>query len=78
MTSPVRVALIGVGGMARHHIRQLLKMQSTTRIVALCEPSDAMALEASRVLVEAGMPPPPNQPDWQKLIADRSHLEELF
>ena len=70
MTSPVRVALIGVGGMARHHIRQLLKMQSTTRIVALCEPSDAMALEASRVFVEAGISPPPNQPDWQKLIAE--------
>ena len=53
MTLPVRVALIGVGGMARHHIRQMLtpalaggarERQSTTRIVALCEPSEAMAL----------------------------------
>ena len=49
MTSPVRVALIGVGGMARYHIGQMLKMQSTTRIVALCEPSEAMALEAALV-----------------------------
>ena len=55
MTSPVRVGLIGVGGMARYHIRQLLKMQSTTRIVALCEPSEAMALEAAKVFVEVGV-----------------------
>src|SRR5919106_4794624 len=70
MTFPVRVALIGAGRMARYHIRQMLKMQSTTRIVALCEPSEAMALEAAKVFVDAGLPPPPNQPDWQKLIAE--------
>ncbi len=70
MTSPVRVALIGVGGMARYHISQLLKMQSTTRIVALCEPSEVMAIEAAKIFVEAGLPPPPNRPDWQKFIAE--------
>ena len=70
MNSPIRVALIGVGGMARYHISQLLKMQSTTRIVALCEPSEAMALEAAKVFLEAGVPPPPNQPDWQRLISE--------
>jgi predicted dehydrogenase len=70
MTSPVRVGLIGAGGIARYHIRQMLKMQAATRIVALCEPSEARALEAANVFVEAGLPPPPNQPDWQKLIAE--------
>ena len=79
MTSPVRVALIGTGGMARHHLRQMLtpalagvarEMPSTTRIVALCEPSEAMAFEASKIFVEAGLPPPPNQPDWQTMIAE--------
>jgi len=79
MTSPVRVALIGVGNMARHHIRQMLKMQSTTRILALCEPSEAMAREAANVFVEAGLPPPPNQPDWQKLIAEYgAELDAVF
>ena len=79
MTSPVRAALIGVGGMARYHIRQILKMQSTTRIVALCEPSEAMALEAAKVFVDAGLPPPPNQPDWQKLIAEYgAELDAVF
>ena len=70
MTSPIRVALIGTGGMARHHIRQMLKMQSTTRIVALCEPSEAMARQAAQIFVDAGQPPPPNHPNWQQLIAE--------
>lgn len=79
MTSPVRVALIGAGGMARHHIRQMLKMQAATCIVALCEPSEAMALEAAKVFVEAGLPPPPNQPDWQTLIAEYgAELDAVF
>jgi predicted dehydrogenase len=79
MTSPVRVALIGAGGMARHHIRQMLRMQSTTRIVALCEPSEAMALETAKLFVEAGLPPPPNQPDWQKLVAEyAAGLDAVF
>src|SRR6476660_1198248 len=79
MTSPVRVALIGAGGIARYHIRQMLtlalagsarELQSTIRVVALCEPSEARALEAANVFVEAGLLPPPNQPDWQRLIAE--------
>lgn len=79
MTSPVRVALIGVGNMARHHIRQMLKMQTTTRILALCEPSEAMAREAANVFVEAGLQPPPNQPDWRTLIAEYgAELDAVF
>ena len=79
MTSPVRVALFGAGIMARHHIRQILKMQSTTRIVALCEPSEAVALEAAKVFADAGVLPPPNQPDWQKLIAEYGpELDAVF
>ena len=79
MNSPVRVALFGAGIMARHHIRQILKMQSTTRIVALCEPSEAVALEAAKVFADAGVLPPPNQPDWQKLIAEYGpELDAVF
>ena len=79
MTEPIRVGLIGVGGMARYHISQLLKMQSTTRIVALCEPSEAMALEAAKIFVAAGLPPPPNQPDWGKFITEYgSELDAVF
>ena len=56
--------------MGRNHIRQMLKMQSSIRIVALCEPYEATALEAANLFVEAGLPPPPNQPDWQRLIVE--------
>ncbi len=75
MTSPLRVALIGVGGMARHHIHQMLKMQSTTRITVLCEPSAEMYAEAAKVFTDAGLAPPPNEPDWQTLVA--KHGKEL-
>ena len=79
MTSPVRVALLGGGIMARHHIRQILKMQSMTRIVALCEPSEPTAREAAKVFLDAGLPPPPNQPDWQRLIAEYGgELDAVF
>jgi predicted dehydrogenase len=70
---------MGAGIMARHHIRQLLKMQSTTRIVALCEPSEATALQANKIFVDAGLAPPPNEPDWQKLIAEYgSDMDAVF
>jgi predicted dehydrogenase len=65
--------------MARHHIRQMLKMKATTEIVALCEPSEAMAAEAAKVFVEAGLQPPPNEPDWQKLLVKHgSNMEAVF
>jgi len=79
MNSPTRVALIGVGGMARHHIHQILTKHPSTQIVALCEPSEAMALAAAKVFVECGMSQPPNQPDWQKLISEYgSELDAVF
>jgi predicted dehydrogenase len=79
MTLPVRVALLGAGIMARHHIRQILKPKSSTRIVALCEPSEAVALEAAKIFVDAGLPPPPNQPDWRRLIDEyRDELDAVF
>jgi predicted dehydrogenase len=40
-----RVALIGVGGMARHHLRQMVTVTDSAEIVVLCEPSAEM-LEA--------------------------------
>ena len=65
-----RVTLIGVGGMARHHIRQMLKMQDSTAIPVLCEPSEKMYAEAATIFTEAGLEAPPNQPDLDKLLAE--------
>ncbi|HEY9077038.1 MAG TPA: Gfo/Idh/MocA family oxidoreductase [Anaerolineaceae bacterium] len=70
MTQPVRTAMIGVGGMARHHIRNMLKQQDTTKIVVLCEPSSKMVDLASQVFKEAGLVPPPNEPDLEKLLKE--------
>jgi len=63
-----RVAIIGCGGMARHHIRQLLKQRETTEIVALCEPSEEQLTLTHTVFAESGVTPPPNQPDLTKLL----------
>ena len=72
MTSsqPVRVAVVGAGGMARAHIRWMLKQRDTTQVVALCEPSAASYDAAAVTFAEAGAPVPPNEPDLEKLLAD--------
>jgi predicted dehydrogenase len=70
MTTPVRATLIGVGGMARYHIRQMLQMTGSTRITVLCEPSEQMYAEAAKLFTEAGLKPPPNQPNVDRLLAE--------
>ncbi len=68
MAKKVGVALIGVGGMARWHIRQILQMHETTQIVAVCEPDKKQYARSGRVFSENGIKPPPNQPDLDKLL----------
>lgn len=67
---PVRTAIIGCGGMARHHIRRMLKQPDTTRITALCEPSPEACELTAALFQEAGLEPPPNQPDLERLLVD--------
>ena len=66
--TPVRTVLIGVGGMARHHIRMMLQQQDTTQISVLCEPSAEMYTKAAELFSEAGLEAPPNQPDLATLL----------
>jgi predicted dehydrogenase len=68
--SPVRVAMIGCGSMARGHARRMLQQQETTRIVVVCEPSAEMYDAYAQVFAEAGVAAPPNQPDLTKLLQD--------
>jgi predicted dehydrogenase len=78
-TSPVRVAMIGCGGMARHHIRQMAKQKETTRITIVCEPSAAAYEQASAVFRESGLEVPSNQPDLHRLLADhKGQLDASF
>lgn len=69
MARPVRVAVVGVGGMARHHIRQMLKMLANTRIAVMCEPSPENYAAAAAIFREAGLKAPPNEPDLNQLLA---------
>jgi predicted dehydrogenase len=62
--------MIGCGGMARHHIRNMVKMQDTTQISVVCEPSAQAYEDTAALFEEAGLPVPPNQPDLAKLLSD--------
>ncbi len=70
MTRIVEVAIIGCGGMARHHLRNMLKQTDTTHIAAICETSPEQYALTERVFSEAGLNAPPNQPDLEKLLAE--------
>jgi predicted dehydrogenase len=66
----MEVCIIGCGGMARHHIRNMIKQGDTTRIAAICEPSIEQAALTQRLFAEAGLEAPLNQPDLGKLLAE--------
>lgn len=63
----VRAALIGAGGMARHHIPRMLALG--TQIVAVCEPSDAQYQLTCDKLKSLDAPIPPNEPVLETLLA---------
>ena len=71
---PVRMAVIGAGGMARHHLRMLLAAPESVRrqvqIVALCEPLHEQYALAAAHFAEAGLPAPPHVPDLPALLRD--------
>jgi predicted dehydrogenase len=78
-STPVQIAIIGAGGMARHHMRQMLKQTDTTHIRLVCEPSEASYAATADLFREAGMEPPPNEPDFEKLLTDYgSELDVAF
>ena len=70
-TQPVRLVMIGCGGMARHHIRRILQQQDTTQVVATCEPSGQSYEAFCELFEEVGLKPPPNEPNLEKLLQDR-------
>lgn len=68
--SKTTVAIIGCGGMARQHIRNMLKQTATTEILACCEPAPDQYAATCALFIEAGLQPPPNQPDLELLLKD--------
>lgn len=47
---PIKLGMVGAGGMARWHIKRILRQQDTTRIAAICEPSDAAFAETAQAV----------------------------
>jgi predicted dehydrogenase len=66
----IQTTVIGCGGMARHHIRRMLLQLDTTHIAVVCEPSPEAYAATASLFVEAGLEPPPNQPDLGRLLAE--------
>jgi len=64
----VKMVMIGTGGMARHHATRIAKQQDTTEIRIVCEPSGQAYELFCDKLEEAGIQPPPNEPDLNKLL----------
>ncbi|MCS7219876.1 MAG: Gfo/Idh/MocA family oxidoreductase [Anaerolineae bacterium] len=69
-TSLTEVAIIGCGGMARHHIRAMLQQTDTTHIAVVCEPSPEAYAATAEIFAGMGMQPPPNQPDLDRLLTE--------
>lgn len=70
VSQPVRVGMIGCGGMALYHLERMLKQQDTTQVTAVCEPSPGAYAKAAKLFTDAGLEAPPNQPDWSRFLAD--------
>ncbi len=66
--SLVRVGIIGCGGMARSHIRDMLKQTHTTQIVAIAEPSAVAYASAAAMFTDAELTAPPNEPDLNRFL----------
>ncbi len=72
-----KIALIGSGGMARHHLP--LMVEKGAEISVICEPSANNYELAAEKLQELGAPVPPNEPDLEKLLDQyASDLEAVF
>ncbi len=72
-----RTALIGAGGMARHHLPLMIKTGADIRVV--CEPSGDNYELAAAKLEELGAPPPPNEPDLAAMLDTFSaELDAVF
>lgn len=67
-----KLAIIGTGGMARHHIRHLLKQTDQIDVVAVCEPSEANYQKAAQMFIEAGQPAPINEPDFERFVDEQA------
>lgn len=77
MSAPVRTAIIGAGGMFRHHLPRMLELN--TDIVVVCEPSPEQYQQTAEKFKLLKAPVPPNEPDLQTLLEKyASRLDAVF
>ncbi|CAN5551878.1 hypothetical protein BH10CHL1_BH10CHL1_23320 [soil metagenome] len=79
MNPPVQTVMIGCGRMAYGHIKTMLAQPETTNIRVICEPSVAAYEKACELFTQKSLPPPPNQPDLDRLLRQYgSELDAAF
>jgi predicted dehydrogenase len=72
-----KVALIGAGGMARHHLSVMI--EKGAEITVICEPSSTNYELTLEKLEQLGAPLPPNEPDLEVMLAKYGkELEAAF
>jgi predicted dehydrogenase len=71
------MAIVGVGGMGRNHLRNILRQQDTTDIVAVCDISPESVARAEEIFDRAGVPMPRVEPDLDTLLATEA-LDAAF
>ena len=64
----ISTTVIGCGGMARHHVREILANFPRSKFPVVCEPSPEMYEEMVEVFRKADQEVPPNEPNFEKLI----------
>jgi predicted dehydrogenase len=64
----IRTTIVGCGGMARHHVRNILANFPDTEFPVLCEPSPEMYAKMAQLYLETGQDAPPNEPDLNLLL----------
>ncbi len=76
---PVRLAILGCGSMARHHVAQMLEHPEQVVVPVVCEPSIGAYDRFTALYFEQGLAPPPNEPDLQRLLQRHSgELDAVF
>lgn len=72
-----KIALIGAGGMARHHLPVMIEKGAD--ITVICEPSSTNYELTLEKLEKLGVPPPPNEPVLEDMLAKYAKdLEAVF
>ena len=73
------MGFIGFGGMARSHLRGMLKANDPFEIVAVCEPDENAYTQGAELLIDHGVTPPPREHDLDTYLRKYSpEMQAVF